>query len=59
MPKCKSKASLEMKNASHTCGMRKCVLEIVAFRLNPLKRDLEAIQQQGITTTHVQVSSKS
>lgn len=59
MPKCKSQASLEMKNAGHTCGMRKCVLEIVTLRPNPLERDLEAKQQQGMKTTLVKVSSES
>lgn len=42
MPKCKSQASSEMKNAGHTCGMGECVLEILTLRPNPLKRDLEA-----------------
>lgn len=42
MPKCKSQASLEMKDAGHTCGMRERVLEILTLRPNPLKRDLEA-----------------
>lgn len=53
-----TQATLEMKNAGHTCGMRKCVLKIVTLRFNPLTRDLEAKQQQGITTL-VQVSIES
>lgn len=48
--KCKSQASLEIKNADHTYGMRKCVFEMGSLKLNPLKRDLEAKPQQAIIT---------
>lgn len=51
MSKRKSQASLEIKNAGHTPGMRQRVFEMGTLKLNPLKRDLEAKPQQGITTT--------
>lgn len=51
MSKRKSQASLEIKNAGHTPGMRQCVFEMGTLKLNPLKRDLEAKPKQGITTT--------
>lgn len=51
MSKCKSQASLEIKNAGHTCGMKKCVFEMGTLKLNTLKRDLEEKPQQGIKTS--------
>lgn len=59
MSKCTSQAYLEIRNADHTSGMRKCVFEMGTLKLNPLKRDLKAKPQQGVTITLVEVGSES